>query len=104
MPGDYDEAQPLDGPFDWERAWRQNPNVPADDYEISQVSDVRVKAAMYVHRLRLVADTIESNNGLMTEEDPYDAALSMLQEYDTIAGGYYDPDPGEVGGELLLRA
>lgn len=47
----------------------------------------------FVHELREVADVIERNPGLMTEENPFDAAQLLLMDQDAIKDGYYDPDP-----------
>jgi hypothetical protein len=58
---------------------------------------VRGKAGCFAHELRGVADEIERNPGLMTEEDPYDAALQVLADRDAIEGGYYDP--GDFGSD-----
>jgi hypothetical protein len=55
------------------------------------------KARCFAHELREVADVIERTPALMTEEDPYDAALLLLMDLDAIEGGYYDPDPGDLG-------
>jgi hypothetical protein len=60
---------------------------------------IRNAALMYASELREVADAIERNPGLMTEEDPYDAALLLLTDLDAIEGGYYDPDPGDFGSD-----
>jgi hypothetical protein len=56
---------------------------------------IRGKARCFAHELREVADVIERNPGLMTEENPYDAAQLLLMDRDAIEGGYYDPDPGD---------
>jgi hypothetical protein len=62
-------------------------------------SGIPGKARCFAHELREVADEIERNPGLMTEEDPYDAALQVLADRDAIEGGYYDPDPDDFGSD-----
>jgi hypothetical protein len=64
------------------------------EYGELQDGGIKGKARCFANELREVADEIEHNPGLMTEEDPYDAALQVLADRDAIDGGYYDPDPG----------